>query len=97
MEKNILECLLDEECDLPIYLKDENNKDVAYVQIALIPFDNVMYAIVVEKEAFDSGEVGDAGIVLSIDEEKNEVKIVKNVNIINEVFEAYDRLFEEQE
>ncbi|MEG1608733.1 MAG: hypothetical protein RR348_02585 [Clostridia bacterium] len=71
MEKSALELLLDDDYNGTVFIKDENNKDIEYVQMALIPFDNNMYAIVVEKQAFESGDIESSGIVLGLDEEKN--------------------------
>lgn len=97
MERNIVDCLMDEEYDGLIYLQNESGKEEEFVQIALIPFDNTMYAIVVSKAAMDKNDIEDAGIVLSLNDEKGTVEQVVDADVINEVFDIYDRLFEEQE
>ena len=48
----------------------------------------------VEKSAFDSMQE-DAGEVFLVDEKKQQLKLVENVNIISSVFEIYDRMFDE--
>lgn len=95
MQQDPVKCLLDESYDGPIELETEEGAIEQFVQIALIPYDGIMYAILVAKKDFDNGDIEAAGIVVSVDEDNNQVLSVKNVNIINEVFEAYDRLFEE--
>lgn len=94
--RNPFDALLDENCTDTVYLMNDNNEEVAFEQMAIIPFENRMYAILVEKELFDKGELDEAGMVFLIDEEKNNISLVNNVNIISEVFEIYDRLFDEK-
>lgn len=91
--KNVFDSLMDENCMDVIYLEDENHNKVAYEQIALIPYDNKLYAIMVEKSAYENGEE-DSGEVFLIDEKKQTIKLVKNVNTISSVFEIYDRMFD---
>ena len=86
--KNAIEQLLDEENSETVYLKsDETGEIEAFEQMALVPFDNSLYAILMRKEDFD--------MVFKIDEKKQKVTIVEDDNVIYEVFDIYDRMFEE--
>ncbi|MEG1394134.1 MAG: hypothetical protein RSD04_00120 [Clostridia bacterium] len=95
MERDAIDCLLDEECADPVTLVDENGKSVLFEQVAVIPYDNKMYAILIEEEKCESGDF-DAGVVFSVDEENREIKECNNVNIISEIFAIYDRMYEEE-
>ena len=50
-----------------------------------------------KKEIFDKGELDEAGEVFELDVESGEIKPIEDVNIISNVFEIYDRLFEEMQ
>ena len=94
--KNAIEQLLDEENDETIYLKNNvTGKIDAFEQMALIPYDKNLYAIVVRKEDFDMGNLETGGIVYRIDEKKQILEEVDDDNVIFEVFDIYDRMFAE--
>lgn len=94
--KNAIEQLLDEENDETIYLKNSvTGKIDAFEQMALIPYDKNLYAIVVRKEDFDAGNLENGGIVYRIDEKNQVLDEVEDDNIIFEVFDIYDRMFAE--
>lgn len=94
--KNAIEQLLDEENDETIYLKsDETGEIQAFEQMALVPFDNSLYAILMRKEDYDNGNFENGGMVFKIDEKRQKVDLVEDDNVIYEVFDIYDRMFEE--
>ena len=94
--KNAIEQLLDEENDETVYLKSEKDGVIsAFEQIALIPYDKKIYAILVRKEDYDLGNVENAGLVFEIDERHQKLTEVVDDNIIFEVFDIYDRMFDE--
>lgn len=94
--KNAIEQLLDEENDETIYLKsDETGEIQAFEQMALVPFDNSLYAILIRKEDYDNGNFENGGMVFKIDEKRQKVDLVEDDNVIYEVFDIYDRMFEE--
>ena len=95
--KNIIDTIMDENCLDPVYLEDEKGIKHEYEQEALIPFDNNMYAIMVDVETAKRGDWENAGEVFLIDEIKQEVKLVKNINTISTIFEIYDRLYDEKQ
>lgn len=94
--KNAIEQLLDEENYETIYLKsDETGEIQAFEQMALVPFDNSLYAILMRKEDYDNGNFENGGMVFKIDEKRQKVDLVEDDNVIYEVFDIYDRMFEE--
>ncbi len=99
MEKNAIERLLDENDLGTIVLYDENDKEVEFEQIAIIPYNNEVYAILKPLEEME-GVADDEAIVflLDADEETDEVlSVVEDENIIDAVFDAYYKLLDEEE
>ena len=98
--KNPIDALFDENnCD-PIVLFSENGEEISFEQIALIPIEEKMYAIlkpVVPIEGLGENE----GLVFSIEvnEENGEefLVLVADEKIIDAVFEIYDELVNEAE
>ena len=97
--KNILDILLDDENDEPIVLYNEDNEEVLFEQVAIIPLgEDELYAVLkpVNPEQLDIpddeamvfavafDESGEPYLVVETDDEKAE-----------EVFEAYYRLLDE--
>ena len=87
---DVLDILLDEENDGPITLYDENDKAIKFDQVAIIPLEEQLFAIlkpdnmegVADDEALvflinDNAENGDAELIVEIDEQ-----IVSILNII---------------
>ena len=94
--KNAFEQLLDEENYETVYLKSDKDGSIqAFEQMALIAYDKKLYAILVRKEDFDSGNIENAGMVFEVDEKNQKVNEVTDDNIIFEVFDLYDKMFEE--
>ena len=94
--KNAIEQLLDEANDETIYLKSDKDGSIqAFEQMALIAYDKKLYAILVRKEDYDSGNLDNAGLVFEVDEKRQKLDEVTDDNIIFEVFDLYDKMFEE--
>ncbi|MDE5756053.1 MAG: hypothetical protein K2I23_03100 [Clostridia bacterium] len=94
--KNAIEQLLDEENDETVYLKSDTDGSIqAFEQMALIAYDKKLYAILVRKEDYDSGNIENAGLVFEVDEKRQKLDEVTDDNIIFEVFDLYDKMFEE--
>ena len=94
---NIIDAILDENCLDPIFLEDEKGNKYEYEQEALIPYDDKLYAILVDMEMIKQEKFDEAGEVFLIDEKKGTITLVDDVNIIGEVFNVYDQLMEEKE
>ena len=94
---NIIDAILDENCLDSIFLEDEKGNKYEYEQEALIPYDDKLYAILVDMEMIKQEKFDEAGEVFLIDEKKGTLTLVDDVNIIGEVFNVYDQLMEEKE
>jgi len=98
MDNPILK-LLDPENSDPIVLFDENEKPVSFEQIALIPYQEKLYAILKPIEKMD-GVADDEAIVFSFEEDdasEDQLLVVEeNDTIIDEVFAIYNKLLDEQ-
>ena len=90
-ERDAIDMLLDEECTDDITLYDENNVPVDFEQIAVIPLDERLFAILKPVEPLE-GVGEDEGIVIEIDEEADEIYTVNEDDIVDKVFEEYYRM-----
>lgn len=94
--KNPIEQLLDVENNDTIYLKNNQNGQIeAFEQMALIPYDKNIYAILVSKKDYDAGNFENTALVYKIDQKRQVLDIVEDENTVFEVFDIYDAMFEE--
>ena len=94
--KNAIEQLLDEENNETIYLKSDITGEIeAFEQMALIPYEKNLYAILMSKKDFDEGNFENGGIVFRLDQKRQKLDLVEDENIVFEVFDIYDKMFEE--
>lgn len=94
---NPIDMLLDENNTDPIVLYNENNEEISFEQIALIPLDEQVYAIL--KPLGDFEGVGeDEALVFTIAEDDGEdVLVVEDrEEIIDAVFEEYYAMLAEE-
>ena len=99
MEKNAIEQLLDENNTDPIILYDENDQEVEFEQIAIIPLNDSLYAILKPVEEME-GVAEDEAIVFALetDEEGDEVlSVVEDEKEIDAVFDEYYKMLNEAE
>ncbi|MBR4271016.1 MAG: DUF1292 domain-containing protein [Clostridia bacterium] len=91
--------LLDKDNNDPITLYDENEKPVEFEQIAIIPLKDKLYAILKPLHQMD-GVADDEAIVFSFEEDDNSedqlLVMEESDAIIDEVFEIYNKLLDEQ-
>lgn len=97
-KEDLFDILTDEDNADTIVLFDENNKQVEFEQIAVIPFDNNLFAIL--KPITEMEGVGaDEAIVFRLEkDEKNESSVLvaeENEKTAEAVFEEYYKLFDE--
>lgn len=95
-----IEALLDENNVDPIVLYDENGTEVKFEQVAIIPLDDDVYAILkpVEKTE-DVGEDEAQVFKIELEDEDSEegyLTLVGDVELIDKVFDIYYKLFEEE-
>ncbi len=94
-ERDAIEMLLDDECTDDITLYDENNNPVDFEQIAVIPLEDRLFAILKPVEPLE-GVNEDEGIVIEIDEENEDIYTVNEDEIVDKVFEEYYKMNEEE-
>ena len=97
MNSNPIDMLLDEECTDPIVLYNENNEEIAFEQIALIPYDGGIYALLKPVEKLD-GVGEDEALVFTITELDGEdvLMIVEDDAIVDAVFALYYEMLKEE-
>jgi hypothetical protein len=95
--KSPIEMLLDENCSDPIVLFDEKNEEVAFDQIAVIPLNGDVYAILKPLGDFE-GVAEDEALVFVIAEEDDEdvLQVVEEDEIVDAVFAQYYEMLKEQ-
>ncbi len=97
--ENAIDALFDENNSDNITLYNDKDEAVEFEQIALIPMDEEVYAILRPVEAIE-GVADDEAFVFEIyeDEENGEaLKLVEDDNIIDKVFEEYNKLLDEED
>ena len=96
---DILDLLLDEENTEPISLFDENEKEVKFEQVAIIPEGEKIYAILKPIDEME-GVADDEAIVFVVDYDKdgNSFLVVEtNEEIAIKVFDKYYQLLDEED
>lgn len=96
-EKTQIEKLLDEDDDSNLILYDENNNPIEFQQVAVIPKNNKIYAILKPlSKKFNIAD--DEALVFVIEEVDDEdyLIIVEDDKIIDSVFDEYYELLKEQ-
>ena len=97
-EVDAIEQLLDETNEDNVILYDENDNPNEFEQIAIIPLDNSVYAIL--KPAFQiEGVADDEVFIFEIvaDESGDMLSIVTEEKVVNAVMQNYYDLIEEEE
>ena len=95
--KNPLEMILDEECNDNIVLFDEDGESTEFEQIAVIPLEGKLYCILRPLDMPELEE--DEAFVFSIseDDEEGAIDLVEDDDIVEEVFQLYYTLLDEEE
>ena len=96
---DIVDLLLDENNDEPISLFDENDKEIKFEQVAVIPESERIYAILNPIDEME-GVADDEAIVFVVeyDEDGNSYLVVEtNEEIAIKVFDKYYQLLDEAE
>lgn len=94
---NPIDMLLDENNTDPIVLYNENNEEISFEQIALIPIDEQVYAILKPLGDFEGVGEDEALVFTIAEEDGEEVLVVEDRDeIIDAVFEEYYAMLAEQ-
>ncbi len=99
-QENPIDRLLDVEDNEPITLYDENDVAISFEQIALIPYNEQLYAILKPIDVME-GVAEDEGVIFTFEEneETNEqfLRVVNDDKIIDKVFAQYLDLVAQEE
>ena len=96
---DILDILLDEENESPITLYNENDKPIKFDQVAIIPLEEKLFAILKPIDEME-GVADDEAIVFRVDEQENgetELVIETDEPLAMRVFDEFYRLLDEIE
>ena len=96
-EKSPIEILLDQENNENIKLYDEKNNCVEFEQVAIIPIDEKIYAILRPVAGLE-GVGEDEALVFTIEEvdEEDCLVVVDDDTVVDAVFEQYYKLLKEE-
>ena len=97
--ENAIDALFDQDNNENITLYNEKDEPVEFEQIALIPLDDIVYAIL-RPTAKIEGVADDEAFVFEIveDEETGDsLRLVEDDKIIDAVFADYNKLLDEDE
>ena len=96
--ENAIDALFDENNTDNIKLYNEKDEEIEFEQIALIPLDDVVYAILKPVMEIE-GVADDEAFVFEIveDEDNGEsLRLVEDDKIIDAVFDDYNKLLDEE-
>ena len=96
---DVLDILLDEENESPITLYDENDKAIQFDQVAIIPMEEKLFAILKPIDEME-GVSDDEAIVFRVDEKESgesDLVIETDEALAMRVFDEFYRLLDEIE
>ncbi len=92
----LLDKIYDENNSDVLVLFNENGEEISFEQIALIPDGEIVYLIVKPVTPIE-GLGKDEGLVFQINEGLRRFELVTDEEIIDKVFDVYDKLTEEED
>ena len=95
-DKNLIDILLDDDNCENVTLVSDDGIETEFEQVAIIPIEDKVYALLHPIEEMD-GVAEDEAIVFFIDEEKGILTLEQDIDIIDEVFEEYYDLLNDEE
>jgi len=97
--ENPIEKLLDTDNNEPIILYDEKDNGIKFEQIALIPYEEKLYALLKPIEKME-GVADDEAVIFAFEEDENEnsqfLRVVNDDKTIDAVFAIYLKLAKEE-
>ena len=94
-EKNPINQMLDPNNTETILLYSDIGKPVEFEQIAVIPFNDKLYAIMRPLDYMSGVENGE-GVLFEIDETQGDVSVIRDNEIIDEVLKIYKDLINDK-
>ena len=103
--KSPIDCLFDEENTDPITLYNEKGEEVLFEQIAIIPLEERIFAILKPMKQLEGvGEDEALAVEIVENEEDAEtgehseyLELVGDIDLIDKVFDVYNKLMDEEE
>ena len=97
--ENPIDALLDPNCEENIVLFDELDKPTEFEQIAIIPIDNSVYAILKPVDKMDGVDDDQAIVFELVEDEENgdTLNVVMEEEVVNLVFDEYKKMIETEE
>ena len=100
-QKNPIDCLFDEDNVDPIELFNEKGEKMSFEQIALIPLEERIFAILKPIEKTE-GVGDDEALVFEVVQPENEddeeyLNLISDIDIIDKVFDVYNKLMDEED
>ncbi len=97
-EKSVIDILLDDSNNDDIVLYDENDKETIFSQIAIISLGEKTYAILKPIEKIDGIEDDEAlTFLINEEDEENPLELCDDMQIIQQVFDEYYKLINEED
>ena len=96
---DVLDILLDEDNEEPVQLYDENGKAFKFDQVAIIPLDDKLFAILKPLDKLP-GVADDEAIVFAVDEDENgngNLRVETDEPTAIRVFDEYYKLLDAQD
>ena len=94
-EISVVDMLLDPDNESPITCVSEDGVLIKFDQIAIIPLENKLYAILKPITKID-GVADNEALVFNIDVEEDTITIVNDFDLIDNVFEVYYDLLKKE-
>ena len=94
-ERSIIDMLLDDNCTETLKVVADNGAQHEFEQIAVIPLDNEIYAILKPLTKIE-GVGADEAITFLVDEENEQIIVVQDMKLIEKVFNEYYKLLKEE-
>ncbi len=95
-ELSMLEKLLSEDCFDNITMFDEDDREIEFAQVALVPLGDKLYAILAPVTEIE-GVADNEAFVFLIDEEEETLDMVTDEAIGEAVFAIYEKMVAEDE
>ena len=95
-EMTTLEKLLSEDNFDTITLYDEDNNAIEFEQVAIVPYEDELYAILAPVSPLE-GMGEDEALVFSVDEETESVDLVTDEELGTKIFDIYYAMIAEDE
>lgn len=83
--------ILDEKNNDNIVLYDDEHKPIEFEQVAVIPLEEKLYAILIPTTPMQNVQEGE-GVLFEIDEENRDLSVVNDGTIIDKVLTIYEKL-----